>query len=527
MTSRPSLSLVLLLCLSGCLAGGPDERATGRATGPLPTSKEELFADQDIWFVRVDGWDPARMEPAALRDEQSVEGAELRVYRMSPGSTAHCPDAEVDEGDLVLRTRDFTIRTSGNFTNGTPKSSFKIKLRNKDERLFGMRALNLKSMWNDVSQMREALAWRLFGLAGVRAPLHTYARLCMNDRYRGLYSMIENVDEAFLRDWFGKHNDDGNLYKAYWEDIGPANLVYRGDAGSAYFASDDIEHRTYQLKTNDGADDDPALQTYDDLATFIGVLNGVDLPVQDGTRFDTPEYEESLERVFDVHGFLRWASVNLLLGAWDNYWGTPANYYLYDAGHRDAEGAFMDDPYFTWIPWDYDNSLGIDFFAVDWQYADIVDWEAATAGYYDDGTRAQLRAVKNLLRNHHYLRYYLDHMQWMLEQYFNDGWVVAQIGQEGSGGLWDRVRASARLESDGERDGAHTGRRWTWEQVYWNGFRHEQLVVDAQRFTGILHYVRMRHDSALAQLQRMRADHPRGSSGATFPPTIDALPESP
>jgi spore coat protein CotH len=58
-------------------------------------------------------------------------------------------------------------------------------------------------MFHDPSQMREALAWRRFRRAGVPAPRHTYARLAFDDAYRGLFSVIEQVDKRFLKDHFG------------------------------------------------------------------------------------------------------------------------------------------------------------------------------------------------------------------------------------------------------------------------------------------------------------------------------------
>ena len=76
----------------------------------------------------------------------------------------------------------------------------------------------------------------------------------------------------------------------------------------------------------------------------------------------------------NAHAFLRWASVNVLLGSWDNYYATPSNYYLYNSGRLGAEDDFMHSPYFTFIPWDYDNCLGIDYFGTQWQYTDILDW---------------------------------------------------------------------------------------------------------------------------------------------------------
>jgi hypothetical protein len=495
-----------------------DENWGGKGDGAL--SEDDFWATGSFYFVRIDGWDPARMTPDRLAEATEVEGAEVRIYRMEPDSSLHCPDAEVGADDLVYSTEAFSLRTSGNFTNGTPKSSYKIGLTNKEERLYAMKALNLKAMWNDVSQMRESLAWSLFREAGVPASRHTYARLCINDRYYGLYSMIEQVDKAMLKDHFGKKNDDGNLYKAYWADLGPATLAHRRDAsgddsGRQYFTAGDLDARTYQLKTNDDPDDDTALQTYDDLAALIRAINGVGLPGGDA-RFDTPAYQAQIESIFNVKAFLRWASVNVLIGAWDNYWRTPANYHVYDSGRRDVEDGFMASPYFTWLPWDYDNSFGIDFFGVPWQAKSIVNWESAGAS---------LPLIRNLLANRDYLRYYLDHMEYMLDCCINDAWIERRIGEEGRSGLWERLRHSAFLEAATPTAAPHTGRQFTNDQVYWNGFVHHELRTGSQTTLGILHFVRMRHDSARAQLATLREAHPSGSSGARFPAEHEALPD--
>src|SRR5688572_13964231 len=234
--------LSLLAACAGVDSGGDDEGGGGKADGAI--SEDDFWGDGTMYFVRIDRWDPNRMTPASLRDEVTVAGSEVRVYRIDPKNPNHCPDGDVGANDLVFSTDEFNLRTSGNFTNGTPKSSYKIGFDNEDERMYAMRSINLKSMWNDVSQMREALAWSLFKQAGVRGSRHTYARLCINDRYYGLYSVIEQVDKAFLKDHFKNDNDDGNLYKAYWADIGPATLEHRGDAGSNYLTASSIDDRS-------------------------------------------------------------------------------------------------------------------------------------------------------------------------------------------------------------------------------------------------------------------------------------------
>ncbi len=82
-----------------------------------------------------------------------------------------------------------------------------------------MNRINLKAMYNDPSQMREALAWRLFGEADIPAPRHTYAKLAFDTTYRGLFSVIEQVDKRFLKDRFGE-NHRGNLYQTGWAPRG-------------------------------------------------------------------------------------------------------------------------------------------------------------------------------------------------------------------------------------------------------------------------------------------------------------------
>src|SRR5262249_57059195 len=126
--------------------------------------------------------------------------------------------------------------------------------------------------------------------------------------------------------------------------------------------------QTYRLQTNE---DDPAANTFDDLAHFIRTINGLE---SGSDRFDTDAFREAVERVMDTRPFLRWAAVNLLAGSWDNYFATPANYYLYNGGPPGAEGDFVARPYFTLVPWDYDNSFGIDYFGTRWQDTDIVNW---------------------------------------------------------------------------------------------------------------------------------------------------------
>jgi CotH kinase protein len=493
--------------------------ATSGAAGTAQ-AKEAFFA-APMHMFHIEGF-PQRSD--VLTRHERAPGARLEVWRTDPADDQHIPGADAETS--VFSTADFTLANSGNRTLRAPKRSWKIALGSTAGaagHLAGMTRVNLKSMYNDPSQMREALAWRLFRNAGVPAARHTYARLAFDATYYGLFSVIEQVDKRFLGGHFGD-NDRGNLYKAYCGDIGCATLEHRAgpdgdDSGRQYFTAGD-DDRTYRLKTNEG---DRDAGTYDDLAMFIAAINGVGLPGGDA-RFDTDAFRESVDGIMNAHAFLRWAGVNLLLGSWDNYYATPSNYYLYNSGRLGAEDDFMSSPYFTFIPWDYDNCLGIDYSGGQWQYTDILSWRGS-GPYWDSHPTSHIPLVQNLLRNSDYRRYYLDHLEFLLSTQFNPAMIGAQIAADSSDGLWGRVSRSAYLESATAHGQPFTGRQFTNDEVYLNGCKQHELRLEHEKAEGIIHYVRMRRDSACEQLQELRKTTPRATGGSCFPASMEPLPK--
>jgi hypothetical protein len=256
------------------------------------------------------------------------------------------------------------------------------------------------------------------------------------------------------------------------------------------------------------------------------VVNGAGLPGGDG-RFGTDAFASSVRQLFNVEAFLRWAGVNVLVGGWDNYFATPANYYLYNSGKAGGGGDLVADPYFTFIRWDYEHAFGIDYFGTRWQDTDLLDWPANTLGYWrfngGSGT-SRLPLLQNLLRHRDFRRYYLDHVEHLLDTTFNPAAIEAVTGADGNGGLWDRVSRAAYLESDTPYSRPFTQRQWTNDEVFRNGFAQYELCHDDAFVLGISHYVRMRHDSARAQLRQLRRTDPRGASGAIFPSSRATAP---
>ena len=148
--------------------------------GRSALGKPEFFG-ADMYMFHVTGFRPRRgviTEPV-----RSPHGARLDVWNTDPANRRRVP-APGGEG-VLFSTTAFALKNSGNRTLRASKPSWRIILdaAENGNRLAGMTRINLKAMYNDPSQMREALAWRLFGIADIPAPRHTYAKLAFGTTY--------------------------------------------------------------------------------------------------------------------------------------------------------------------------------------------------------------------------------------------------------------------------------------------------------------------------------------------------------
>ena len=134
-------------------------------------------------------------------------------------------------------------------------------------------------------------------------------------------------------------NDNGNLWKCLW----PADLTYRGNDPEDYHPYYD-EQRPYALKTNQDEYD------YGKLARLIRIID---------------HSPDSLRLVLDIKEALQYFAMNIITGGWDDYRFLRNNFYLY----HDPSDDLM-----HWIPYDYDNTLSIDWFDTDWSTIDPYDY---------------------------------------------------------------------------------------------------------------------------------------------------------
>jgi len=297
---------------------------------------------------------PSFPDKGVLYNDQLVPRIDITI---SPDTLAWLYQDENLESDVEFSARfvfnDGTVcdtidsigfRLRGNTSRYSQKKSFKISFNTFTDggKYYGVEKLNLNGEHNDPSIMRAKVCWDILRKWNIPAPRSNHVQLYINGNYYGLYLSVEHIDEEFAKARFS--NNDGNLYKCTY----PADLVYLGPAPDNYkYLSGDT--RAYELKINEEQDD------YSDLANFIDILN------------NTPDEELvcKLDEVFNVYDYLKVVAVDILTGNWDGPLYNKNNFYLY---HNTQTNKF------EFIPYDLDNTLGVDWMGIDWTTRNVYQW---------------------------------------------------------------------------------------------------------------------------------------------------------
>ena len=342
------------------------------------------------------------------------------------------------------------FRLRGNTSLYARKKSFKVSFNSyvPGRKWEHLEKLNLNGEHNDPTVARSKIAWDLLRRMGVPAPRANHVRLYINGAYFGLYVNVEHIDEQFVQLRFG--NNDGNLYKCLW----PADLAYKGADPDLYKAAFS-GRQAYELVTNLPAND------YSDLAHFIDVLNNTPLP-------DLPC---ALEAVLDVDTWLRVMAFDVLAGNWDGPVFNKNNFYLY---HNTANGRF------EVIPYDLDNTLGIDWLGMDWSMRNIYAWAPGGGELRPLYTRVlQVPEYKNRFS------YYVKSFAGVL---FSDAVIFPYIDS-----LKSRIAGAAAIDPYRPLDYGFTFD--DFNKAYTQALPHFHTPI------GLKSYIVVRRQSALQQLQ--------------------------
>ena len=198
----------------------------------------EFLAPAKVWTARLSMSADAWRELQPQYGSASGGGGFGARFLGPPGGrngVAARQGIEFDYVHATLRIDDWTfqdvaVRYKGNGSYlratraGSDKISLKVDLNKhvKGQKLAGLTTINFQNNITDAGWMNEVLAYRLYRDAGALAPRTTYAQVYLavegeRERYLGLFSVSENVDENFFEERFGTRK--GAILKPSTQDL--------------------------------------------------------------------------------------------------------------------------------------------------------------------------------------------------------------------------------------------------------------------------------------------------------------------
>lgn len=283
---------------------------------------DKIFRPEEVMWIFV------TMDPAHKAFLQDPANAWSETYFPA---TIRLKNTQMD----TVLAMPVGIRLRGNTSRYAEKKSFKIDFREfGGPKFFDYKKFNLKANVNDPSLVREVLSLEQYREIGVPAARTHHVRLYMNDEYMGVYLNVEQVDDVFLKMRFG--HSGGYMYKCNWG----ANLSSPSQA---------LDEALFESEINKSTD------TRAEISQFIATLNAT----------NDADFPAVIENIFEVDRYLRQLAVEALIGHWDGYSYNQNNFYLY-FNSVTAKVEF--------IPYDVDNTWGIDWVGQNWAIYDLNAW---------------------------------------------------------------------------------------------------------------------------------------------------------
>jgi hypothetical protein len=105
------------------------------------------------------------------------------------------------------------LRLKGFTSSVSPQKPLKIDINEyvSGKKYDGLKKFNLHNNFMDSFLQREAVAYNLYRKAGLPSPRTAYAEVYVDDMFRGVYSITEQIDKTFLDQNFPSNK--GSLYK--------------------------------------------------------------------------------------------------------------------------------------------------------------------------------------------------------------------------------------------------------------------------------------------------------------------------
>lgn len=385
MTRKPLLMLVFLLCvfLASCAvttsqtittptttatSSDPTASTTTTTAAPAEASYDALFdntnfkrftirfsmanfnkliEDMENYFDAFGSYRDNTIQEVDILYEDG-RGASVEMYEVGFRTKGNIfsrvlPIVRNEQGETI-GYQQVSFQLEFNETFRYPEASTQYK-ELKNRRMFDLEQLNFKFIRAfDSAAVTELVALDFYREIGLIASNSSLAIIYFDLEGvivpYGLFSVIEPIDDEFVKRYFGKDEfgNLGDLYKCVWQNFGPADL--KNDLNPDEIGVSDYMagyRMTYQLRTNKNKSDHSVFKN------FLQKLNAKTVP----------NYSSVLSQIIDMDSWLKALAMGFLVGNPDDYRSDANNYYLYF--YPLADGLYQA----VYLPFDNDQSLGV------------------------------------------------------------------------------------------------------------------------------------------------------------------------
>lgn len=288
-----------------------------------------VFNDDVVHELHVDFTDPIYDASNGYRWRDSLFAFHSRANWDYTGNTKEqYQQVSIRFDTMQLDSVGIRGKGEASFFGTTVGKKYALKLdfdrfkSSKGQDLNGLGKLNLQNEYGDNSLLSNKICYDLFHWMGMIAPRASFCKVFINGEYKGVYTLVEQIDSKFLG--LNYEKNDGDLYKAFFANFETSEDNYDG--------SNWIENR-FDVKTNK--------QNHD----FSGLLSIYDL-VDNATD---NSLADDLENVIDMENYIKHFAADMYTLSIDNYFlGAGANImFYYDSTQMK----------YTTIPWDHNLSF--------------------------------------------------------------------------------------------------------------------------------------------------------------------------
>lgn len=307
-TGLPALAFVLLsACSSDPVAPGP--------SGPADPT-EALFDMDHLVEISIEmseaDWETLRHEANTVDDllgPGCMDGPRPSAFDYFPAAIT-IDGKKVD--NVGVRKKGFL----GSLSSSKP--SFKVSFDEyvQGQEFSGIEKLTLNNANQDLSLIKQCMAFKAFRDAGAPASRCNFAHVKVNGKDLGIYANVESVSRRMLRRFFP--DDSGKLYEGQLSD-------FRVDWVATY-------------ENKDANDTDRS-----DLDAVVGALAKTDA-----------EVPAALDALVDLDAFRTFWAMENLVAAWDGYTSNMNNHYIY---HDPSTGKMFFLPWSPDVAFDADDPL--------------------------------------------------------------------------------------------------------------------------------------------------------------------------